>query len=198
MTESDGCRDGAADDGAQGRPEPLRGLHHADRLRDAIPGRRLRCHRETQRAVPGKQALDGTKGEHMPGLRDPGHRGHDHDEARERARDQKLASEPVRQASPTRRQQCGNRGGDAEGKAGPERDGADVAHAELRDVEREERHDEREAGEADEAGGGERREVAAPGENRTAARGRAGAGPLHAGRHAPPQNRIFTSSASLT
>ena len=134
----------------------------------------------------------------MPGLRHPGHRGHDHHEARERARDQELASEPVRQASPRGREQCRDRGGDAEREAGPERDGPDVAHAELRHVEREERHDEREAGEADEAGGGERREVAAPGENRTAARGRAAAGPLHAGPHAAPQNRIFTSSASLT
>ena len=47
--------------------------------------------------------------------------------------------------------------------ARPERDVADVGHAELAEIERQERHHQREAGEADEGRGGDGEEVLAPG-----------------------------------
>ena len=46
---------------------PLRRLHGADRVRHPVARRRIRRHRDRQRAVAGKQPLHGAQREHVPG-----------------------------------------------------------------------------------------------------------------------------------
>ena len=67
--------------GPERRAEPLRRLHRADRLRHASLRRRVRRHRQRQRAVAGEQPLDDAQREHVPRARHERHRRHDDDEA---------------------------------------------------------------------------------------------------------------------
>ena len=86
----------------------------------------------------------------MPRLRGEGHPAHQEDEADERPLDHQLAAEAIRDPAPERRQQRRHGRRDAQAETGPHRHVADVADAELLQVERQERHHQREAGEADE------------------------------------------------
>ena len=114
MPQPDERRDDAADHRTERGPEPLRGLHDADRLRHPVARRRVGRHRQRQRAVAGEEALDGAQREHVPRPRDERHRRHDDDEAHERPLDHDLAAEAVGEPAPDGRQQRGQRRRDAE------------------------------------------------------------------------------------
>jgi hypothetical protein len=118
---------------------------------DPIARRRIGGHGQRQRPVPGKQALERTQREHMPGLRHERHRGHHDDEADERPLDHHLAAVAISQAPPERRHQSRDRRRHAKADARPQSYLPDVRDAELLKVKRKERHHQREAGEADEA-----------------------------------------------
>ena len=64
--QSDDLRDGAADDRAERRPEALRRLHEADRLRHPVARRRIGRHRQRQRAVAGEESLERAQREDVP------------------------------------------------------------------------------------------------------------------------------------
>ena len=162
-----------ADHRTNARSEALRGLHQTDRLRHLLPRRRLRRHRDRDRSVARKQSLRGPQREDVPRARDERHRRHEHHEAHQRALDHDLASEPIRQPPPHRRQQRRQARCDAEAEAGPQRDAPDVRHAELRDEHRQKRHRNREAGVAHEARRSHSEQIAAP---REGMRRRDGAG----------------------
>ena len=147
--------------GPMRRSEPLPHLHVADRLRHALARHRLRRHRHRERAVAGEHAEQRAKRHELPRRRHERHRRLGEDEGDERSDHEHLAAVSIADASPERCADRRDRRRRPEHEAAPQRDLADVLHAELADVQRNERHHDREAGKSGEAGGGRDEDIAA-------------------------------------
>ena len=167
IPQANGGREDAPDDRSKCRPQTLRRLHGADRRRHFLARGRERRHRDVQRAVARKEPLQDPQRQQMPRPDHVRHRDHDEHEADERALDEQLVAEPIAHAAPQRSGQRGDCGRDAERHAGPDRDVADLRHAQFTDIERQERHHQRVAGKADERGRRDGGLIEFPGVHRT-------------------------------